>query len=147
MSRESTVQREIWLDVGGNGKTRLFRVNTGKAWLSGAGPAQRLVNGDVLVPAGRPVALGFGLTNGDPVVGVADLIGFTVVEITPNMVGHKVAVLTSIETKRTKGGVTREKQEEWRKLVRNAGGIAGIANSVESARAIFDGWFAQFEAP
>lgn len=138
MSAENTVQRSIWLALGK--ACRLFRVNTGKAWLSGAGPVQRLQDGSVLVPAARPVALGFGLPSGDPVVGAADLCGWTTVEVTPAMVGKRVAVFTSIETKRTKGGRTSGDQINWMEQVQKAGGIAGVANSPEFAQSIIDDW-------
>lgn len=142
MSSESTNQRAIWLGLGGT--STLFRLNTGKAWVSGAGPAQRLKDGSVLVPAARPIALGFAMPNGDPVVGAADLPGWTTVRITPEMVGHDIAVFTSVETKRTKGGRTSPEQVNWMKQVQRAGGIAGIANSVDAARSIFDAWFERF---
>ena len=142
MSAESTVQRSIWLGLGGS--SILFRLNTGQAWLPGAGPAQRLKDGSVLVPAGRPVAMGFGMPNGKPVVGAGDLIGWTTIKVTPEMVGHEIAVVTSIETKRTQGGRASPEQINWMKQIQRAGGIAGIANSVDAARNIFDAWFERF---
>lgn len=146
MSAEASVQRAVWLALGGDGLTTLFRLNTGKAWVSGAGPAQRLKDGCVLIPAGRPIPLGFGMPNGDPVVGACDLPGWREVVITPEMVGHKVAVFVSVETKRTKGGKTSPEQVNWMKRVQAAGGIAGVANSVESARWIIDAWLDRFKA-
>ena len=142
MSAENVVQRQVWLAIGGS--STLFRLNTGQAWLPGAGPAQRLKDGSVLVPAGRPVAMGFGAPNGKPVVGAGDLIGWTTVRITPDMVGQEVAVVTSIETKRTKGGRASPEQINWMKQIQAAGGIAGIANSVDAARSIFDAWHERF---
>jgi VRR-NUC domain len=142
VSSEASVQREVWLDLSAHHQSKLFRLNTGKAWVSGAGPVSRLKDGSMLVPAGRPIALGFGLVNGDPVVGAADLIGWHTVRITPDMVGKDVAVFLSVETKRTKRGRTSEDQINWMNQVKRAGGIAGVANSVESARLIFDEWFA-----
>lgn len=138
MSNEATVQRKIWLALGRD--CRIFRLNTGKAWLSGAGPAQRLQSGDVLVPSGRPVALGLALPSGDPLVGASDLIGWRQVEVTPEMVGKRVAVFVAVETKRTKGGRASEAQVNFCEQVRTAGGIAGIANSPEAAQAIIDDW-------
>lgn len=142
MSSEATVQRQIWLALGQ--ACRLFRVNTGKAWVSGAGPAQRLKDGSVLVPAGRPIALGLALPNGDPLVGCSDLLGWTPVVVTASMVGQTLPVLTAIETKRTMGGRATQEQLHFVGQVVQSGGIAGIANSPESARSILDSWHSRF---
>ena len=90
MAAESTVQRMVWGAVAAT--TILFRVNTGKAWLSGMGPAgvRRLTDGSVHIQAARPIALGFARPNGDTVVGTPDLIGWTSVLITPDMVGQTI---------------------------------------------------------
>lgn len=130
--RESNVLRAAWLAVAELGTT-LFRVNTGKAWV---GKAIRQPDGNVLIIGGRPVALGFGMPNGDPLVGTSDLIGWTTVEITPEMVGRRVAVLTAIETKESGGGDKREGQVNFIKRVREAGGIAGFASSPAAAQAL-----------
>lgn len=142
MSSENVVQRKIWLALGQ--VSRIFRVNTGKAWLSGSGPAQRLKDGSVLVPSGRPVALGLALPNGDPLVGCSDLLGWTPVVVTASMVGQTLPVFTAIETKRTKGGKASEAQLNFVSQVVRAGGIAGIANSTESAMSIIDSWHSRF---
>ena len=144
MASEANVQRQIWLALGQ--VCRLFRLNTGKGWISNLGPkgVHRLKDGSIHIEAPRPIPLGFGMPNGDPVVGACDLPGWTEVEITPAMVGQKVAVFTSIETKRTSGGKTSEDQRNWMAQVQGAGGIAGVANSVESARAIVDDWYRKF---
>ena len=140
MSTENPVQRKILLAVGA--VSRLFRLNTGRGWISGMGPAgvQRLTDGSVLIKAARPVALGFGLSTGEPVVGACDLPGWTTVTITPEMVGKSVAVFTSIEAKRTTGGKATTDQINWRNQVQAAGGIAGIANSPEAALQIISDW-------
>jgi hypothetical protein len=44
-------------------------------------------------------------------------------------------VFTSIEVK-TRTGKLRPEQEQWLKVVRAAGGIAGVARSVEDAEAL-----------
>lgn len=133
MAAESTVQRQIWLALGRISK--LFRLNTGRAWVSNMGPpgVRKLTDGSVHIMAARSIALGFGMPNGDPVVGACDLPGWTEMVITPDMVGCKIAVFTSIETKRSKGGVTSGEQKNWMRQVVHAGGIAGVANSPEAA--------------
>jgi len=132
--REQNVLRRIWLAVAA--QTTLFRLNTGKAWVSGGGPVQRLKDGSVVVPFARPIALGFSRPNGDPVVGAYDLIGYTNVTITPEMVGRTVAVFTAIDAKRSAGGRTSDEQLRFGKNIRDAGGIAGIAPSESVAQSI-----------
>jgi len=136
MAAEGSVQRLVWVAVAAT--TILFRVNTGRAWLSGMGPAgvRKLDAGAVLLQAARPIALGFARPNGEPVVGTPDLIGWTSMLITPDMVGGRVAVYTAIETRRTTGGRTSEDQKKFIAQVLKAGGIAGVANSPEAAKEI-----------
>ena len=140
MAAESTVQKTILLGLGAI--SRLFRLNSGKAYLSNLGPpgVKRLQDGSVLVKAARSISLGFAYTTGDPVNGQSDLAGWTSVVITPEMVGKRVAVFTAIETKRTKGGKASSDQVNFVTQVAEQGGIAGIANSLEVARKIIDDW-------
>lgn len=105
---EQRIQQEIRLACG-TGDTRLFRNNTGTL---------RDQNG-------RPVQ--FGLCKGS-----ADLIGWKRVTITSDMVGTTVAVFVSIEVK-TATGRLRPEQQQWLDAVQAAGGIAGVARSVEDA--------------
>lgn len=133
--RESNVLRATWLAVAAVGTT-LFRLNTGRAWLSNLGPkkgVRRLADGSVLILSPRSVAIGFGMTNGDPVVGASDLNGWTEIVITPAMIGRKVAIYTAIETKESGGGDKSEEQVNFVEQVRQAGGIAGFASSPEDA--------------
>jgi len=105
---EQRIQQEIRLAIS-KGDTRVFRNNTGTL---------RDANG-------RPVQ--FGLCKGS-----ADLIGWRTLTITPEMVGQQVAVFTSIEVK-TATGRLRPDQRQWLEAVQAAGGIAGVARSVEDA--------------
>ena len=105
---EQRIQQEIRLAIS-KVDTRVFRNNTGTL---------RDANG-------RPVT--FGLA-----VGSADLIGWRTVTITPDMVGQRVAVFTSIEVKSATGRL-RPEQRQWLEAVQAAGGIAGVARSVEDA--------------
>ena len=106
----TTLQQQIRLAVGTRPELRLFRNNTGSL------PDPR---------TGRPIQ--FGLARGS-----ADLIGFRTVTITPEMVGQRVAVFTSIEVK-TPTGRLSEAQSNWMGLISGAGGIAGVARSVSDA--------------
>ena len=109
MLSEQTIQQHIRLACS-SGNCRLFRNNTGT--LKDAN--------------GRPVQ--FGLCKGS-----ADLIGWRTVTITPEMVGQQIAVFTSIEVKSSSGRVKPE-QRQWLDAVQAAGGIAGVARSVEDAQ-------------
>ena len=105
---EQQIQQHIRIACS-NGDTRLFRNNTGT--LKDAN--------------GRPVQ--FGLCKGS-----ADMIGWKRVTVTEDMVGSTVAVFLSIEVKTPTGRVKPE-QQQWLDAVQAAGGIAGVARSVEDA--------------
>lgn len=130
MKSEKLTQREIWLAA--SKLSTVFRCNTGKAWVPGAGkPIYR--DGDVLLPGGRPVALGLSMPNGDPLEGTADLIGWTTVTITPDMVGRQIAVFTAIECKAEKGGKKLESQINFQRIVTQAGGFSIFADNNSKA--------------
>jgi hypothetical protein len=112
MASEQSIQQHIRIACS-TGQTRLFRNNTGT----------------LRDQHGRPVS--FGLCKGS-----ADLIGYRTVTITPEMVGQQVAVFASIEVKTPTGGRIRPDQRAWMETVQSAGGIAGVARSVEDAKAL-----------
>ena len=66
--------------------------------------------------------------------GSSDLIGWTEIEVTPDMVGRKVAVFTSLECK-IPAWTPREKdktwqgQKAWLAAVRDSGGISGVVQA------------------
>lgn len=134
MAAENSVMRRAWLALAGVATT-VFRLNTGMAWMSNLGPkgVRKLEDGSVHIVAARPISVGFTRPDGKPVNGACDLPGWTEVEITKDMAPCKVAVFTSIETKRTTGGKVSDDQKNWMRAVQRAGGIAGIANSPEAA--------------
>ena len=107
---ETDLQQRIRLALGTRPDLRLFRNNTGTL------PDPR---------TGRPVQ--FGLARGS-----ADLIGYRTVTITPDMVGQRVAIFTSLEVK-TPTGRIRPEQVNWQRAVSSAGGIAAIVRSVDDA--------------
>lgn len=61
--------------------------------------------------------------------GSSDLIGWTTIEVTPEMVGKKIAVFTAIEVKTTDS--LRKEQKDFLNLVEQSGGIADVARSTE----------------
>lgn len=109
-SNEAAVQNRIRLALS-RGATRLFRNNTG-ALKDATG---RLVH--------------FGLCKGS-----SDLIGWKTVTITPDMVGQSVAIFCAIEIK-DKGKAT-PLQRRFVTVVQEAGGMAGVARSIEEAQII-----------
>ena len=111
---EQSIQQRIRLACS-RGPVRLWRNNTG-----------RIVGKD-----GRMVT--FGLCPGS-----ADLIGYRTIVITPDMVGQTVAVFAAVEVKAQRGRPTTE-QAAFLDHVTAAGGLAGIARSVEDAEAILGG--------
>jgi hypothetical protein len=108
---EQQIQQHIRIACS-TGATRLFRNNTGT----------------LRDQHGRPVS--FGLCKGS-----ADLIGYRSITITPEMVGQQVAVFASIEVKTPPAGI-RPEQQAWMETVQAAGGIAGVARSVEDAQVL-----------
>lgn len=109
-SDEAKVQNDIRIACAA-GPARLWRNNTG-ALKDAAG---RLVR--------------YGLCPGS-----SDLIGLRTITITPDMVGQTLAVFTAIEVK-DRGRATPE-QQAFIAMVQQAGGLAGIARSVDDARTI-----------
>ena len=67
--------------------------------------------------------------------GGSDLIGYRRVTVTPEMVGQEIPVFAAIEVKTARGRATKE-QERFIEHIRNAGGIAGVARSVDEAKSI-----------
>lgn len=67
--------------------------------------------------------------------GSADLVGFRTVTVTPDMVGQRIAVFAAVEVKAERGRLTAQ-QSAWLEHISAAGGLAGVARSVDDARAI-----------
>lgn len=103
---------------------RLFRQNTGVGWVG------RMVSnkgGTVMLAGARP--LHAGLCKGS-----SDVIGWTPVVITPDMVGKTVAVFTALELK-TPGVATTDEQRRFVEAVRAGGGFAQVVRSVDEGLA------------
>ncbi len=142
MLREIPIMRLIWLGVAKT--TVLWRVNSGKAWVSGGGKPERLANGSMVVPFGRPIAIGLGDPEGNSVNGASDLLGYTKITITAEMVGHVIPVITVIEAKADDGGRGTKDQKKFISIIIKAGGIAGVASSVQQAQDIIKKWLNNF---
>lgn len=112
---ETDLQQRIRLALGTQPNLRIFRNQVGSL------PDPR---------TGRLVQ--FGLARGS-----ADLIGWRTVTVTPDMVGQRIAVFTSIEVK-TPTGRLAPAQQHWLQAVRTAGGVAGVVRSVADAISVID---------
>lgn len=127
---ETNIVREILLKLGSIVGIRLFRNNTGTAYIGASAVIKKreqvwLNPGDVVVKQGRIFKAGL-------CTGSSDIIGFKSVEITPEMIGKRVAVFTAIEAK-TKSGRASKEQIAFIEMVNKNGGIAFIAtNDVEA---------------
>ncbi len=123
---EAQIQAEILRALGSRPDVRLFRNSCGVGW---SGQLVRRMDNLVTLANARPVR--YGLTPGS-----ADLIGWQHITVTPEMVGRKLAVFTSIEVKAHATGRLTPEQDNWRRVVSSAGGAAGVARSVAEAAGI-----------
>lgn len=112
---ETDLQQRIRLALGTHPELRIFRNQVGSL------PDPR---------TGRLVQ--FGLARGS-----ADLIGWRTIVVTPEMVGQRIAVFTSLEIK-TPTGRLAPAQRHWLQAVDQAGGIAGVVRSVGDALRIVE---------
>jgi hypothetical protein len=125
---EHEIQQRILLACG-SGTTRLWRNNVGTGW---AGPATKITPGniravaaalrpgDVVVRQGRPLHAGL-------CVGSSDLIGYRQVD--------GVAQFVALEVKSATGRPTAE-QTRFLDHIQAAGGVSGIARSIDAARTL-----------
>ena len=115
MTSERDIQTQILLKLS-RGDTRLFRINAGTAW---QGIVIEHTRDRLVLAHPRAVRLA--------APGVSDLIGWAS--------GGRFA---AVEVKTPRGRLTDE-QAAFIELVRRSGGLAGVARSVEEARAIIEG--------
>ena len=126
---ETKIMKQIQMALTNLG-CRIFRNNTGSAWQGRVThikkpTAIKLSKGDVVIRQARPVK--FGLC-----VGSSDLIGWTHLTITEDLIGCQAAIFTAIEVKDKHGRLT-DQQENFLKVVRDSGGFAGVARSPDEA--------------
>ncbi len=105
---EHDIQQRIRLACG-RGAVRLWRNNTGA----------------LVDQQGRFVR--FGLCKGS-----SDLIGLRSLEVTPGMVGQRLAQFVALEVKAPQGVLSPE-QRDFLRLVQELGGVAAVCRSVEEA--------------
>ena len=105
---EHEIQQRIRLACG-HGPVRLWRNNSGA----------------LVDQQGRLVR--FGLCKGS-----SDLIGLRTLEITPDLVGQRLAQFVALEIKTARGVVSPE-QWAFLDLIQQLGGVAAVCRSVEAA--------------
>jgi hypothetical protein len=125
--QESNIQNEIRAELPEN--ARGFRNNVGLGWI---GETAATKDGSMLVRNPRPLRAGL-------CKGSSDIIGWVTVEITPEMVGKKIAVFMALEVKTAKG-TTRKEQLNFIEVVKRSGGVAGIVRSSEQANDLVTKW-------
>jgi hypothetical protein len=125
---EHVIQQQILL-AHSSGTTRLWRNNVGTGWAGQAtkvtggnlrAVSQALRPGDVVIRQGRPLHAGL-------CVGSSDLIGYRQVD--------GIAQFVALEVKSATGRPTAQ-QVQFLDHIQAAGGLAGIARSVDDAAAI-----------
>lgn len=100
---------------------RLFRNNVAKSWI---GKHEKLKDGSVLIR--NPRRLNSGLCEGS-----SDLIGWTSVTITGDMVGRTLAIFTAIEVKSSTKLKATNEQKAFIHAVNASGGIGIIARELK----------------
>lgn len=129
-SEETNIVRRIMLKIGALPGVRIFRNNSGSAWI---GESRRFTtpqtinvqSGDVLIRNARYFTAGL-------CTGSSDLIGLKSVVVTPEMVGKPVALFVACEVK-TKSGRATAEQVAFVEMVNRAGGIGFIARDENEA--------------
>ena len=120
MTPEHAIQNEIRNAIAD--RCHVFRANVGEGWV-GSG-YRKLAEGMLIKD---PRKLNTGLPQG-----FSDLFGWQPVEITADMVGTTIARFFAIEVKAPSGQPTKP-QEDFIAAVARAGGLSGIARSVNDA--------------
>jgi hypothetical protein len=69
--------------------------------------------------------------------GSSDLIGWTEIEITPEMVGKKIAIFTAVEVKNLEKDPSPE-QEQFIKRVKESGGFAAVIRKTDEIEKIYE---------
>ena len=126
---EANLMRSIQVAVSKVG-ARIFRNNVGLGWVGQQVkvtiPTRITIGpGDILLKNARPFHAGL-------CEGSSDLIGWTPIKITQDMVGKTFAVFTAVEVKTPIGKAT-EIQQSVLAAVKDAGGISFIGRSETEA--------------
>jgi len=112
-------------------------------------------SGVLLDKTGRPVRFGLGNESKslNQKIKSSDLIGFTPLVVTPEMLGKKVAIFTAIEVK-SAGFIAKKEynqktreyaQDKFNQIVIEQGGIAGFACNENQLDDILMSWNNRFD--
>lgn len=108
-------------------KARLFRINLGHGWTG-----DKIIRGPGYIKIINPRPFKNTLPSGFP-----DTLGFTMVKITPEMVGKELPVFTMVEVK-TGDGTVRKNQREQIEIGKGFNCIAGVARCEDDAEKIIN---------
>ncbi len=122
-AKEAPLMRRIMMKLTESPAVRVFRNNVGSGF---QGRTVHEGTGEVVLTGARRIK--FGLCEGS-----SDLIGWTTLTVTPEMVGRRVAVFTALEVKRDKKQKPTPEQVNFLRAVRQAGGIAEVVTDPECA--------------
>jgi hypothetical protein len=106
-------------------KWRIFKNPTGRAWVGIVGEDGKLTfrnRETYFVELYDARSVSYGLC-----VGSSDRVGWRTLEISPDMVGRRIAQLVAIECKTSTYGKCSEEQKNFLSQVARAGGLALIA--------------------
>lgn len=126
---EHEIQNKIRVHISQKQLATLFRANVGNAWTGNQ--VERNQNGSVLIRDARPFTTGLPM-------GFPDLFGIKSIEITPDMVGQKIAAFVFVEVKQPKKKPTKA-QIHMIEFLKSQGAIGGVAHSPEEAELILHG--------
>lgn len=127
-NEETKLQRRIMLETE-DVNTRVFRNNVGAAW-----QGSNFTIRDRRLIEGKARYVVYGLAPGS-----SDLVAVRSIEITPDMVGKRIAVAGFIETK-VDGQTTTTEQKNFLKMGYRLGAITAVATTVEEARNALTDW-------
>ena len=125
---EKAAQNETLLALGSRGDVRVWRQNTGVAWV---GDSYNWRGRTLIITNARPLYTGL-------CTGSSDIIGIRRLAVTRNMVGDDVGLFCAVEMKSARGNPTKE-QRSFLDCIATFGGLAGVARSVDDAERIIAG--------
>ena len=130
---EKDVERTLILRASQCGSI-IFKNEVGAAWQGEIDKRNSVIPQKIVLKNCRRVT--YGLCTGS-----SDLIGWTPVTITPDMVGKKLAVFTAVEVKLNKNGKYKATEDQLRFIsaVKNNGGYAGVADCKQDLEEIING--------
>ena len=128
-NKETRTQTEIMLHVGNRADARVFRNHVAGVAYQGKLKRDAIAPGVSIIEDVRVVTCGLA-------PGSSDIVGWKMIRVEPQHVGRLLAVFTAIEVKEATS--LRAEQKRFLALLRDMGGIAGVARSKEDAQRIIE---------